>query len=197
MPYRYTDVNIKLHQYQGWKSGGLEVLRGFKETVLVAKGKQTFSSRGWQCTKISKQRHHSMSPLHFTQGKKRCSYCSAALLQNGSSLKCFDEAGIDQRVPKLPSPVTIAYPQCVSVCWLQGLGVLPSSLCLIQHANRGSHTRKSCNCTPTLQYYSSQTLSIFSLMTLFCVFVQFILQDIFIVLVSQFIINSLSDIVCI
>lgn len=23
MPYRYTDVNIKLHQYQGWKSGGL------------------------------------------------------------------------------------------------------------------------------------------------------------------------------
>lgn len=43
MPYRYTDVNIKLHQYQGWKSGGLRVLWGFKETVLVAKGKQTFS----------------------------------------------------------------------------------------------------------------------------------------------------------
>lgn len=41
MPERYTDVNIKLHQYQGWESRGLRVLGGFKETVLVAKGKQT------------------------------------------------------------------------------------------------------------------------------------------------------------
>lgn len=43
MPERYTDVNIKLHQYQGWESRGLRVLGGFKETVLVVKGKQTFS----------------------------------------------------------------------------------------------------------------------------------------------------------
>lgn len=38
-PYRYADVNIKLHQYQERKSGSLQVLRGFKETLLVANKK--------------------------------------------------------------------------------------------------------------------------------------------------------------
>lgn len=37
MPHRYPDVNIKLHQYQGWKSGGISILRGFKETLLIGK----------------------------------------------------------------------------------------------------------------------------------------------------------------
>lgn len=130
-------------------------------------------------------------PPPFHTGKK-CSYCSAALLQ-------FKMFWWSRNWPKSAKAVFLSYNSLSPVCFCllaAGFGVLPSSLCLIQHANRGSHTRKSCNyTTPTLQYYSSQTLSIFSLMTLFCVFVWFILQDIFIVLVSWFIINSLSDIV--
>lgn len=160
MPYRYTDVNIKLHQYQCWKSGGLRVLRGFKETVL-AKGKQTFSLRGRQCTNSSKQRHHSIP--HYVSHKQKDAVrdlqCFCKLMQVQNVLM---KQEVDQIVTKPSFSVTIAHPS-VFVCWLQGLGF---SLCLIQHVteagtleNPVTTQRLHCSLTAGKPYsFSTQQL---------------------------------------
>lgn len=154
-------MNIKLHQYQCWKSGGLRVLRGYRETVLVAKGKQTLSLQGRQLTK-SPNREITPFPSKFYTQKIWCSYGSAMFLQTKASWKCFDEARSWTKAGKAIL-VTKAHPSML-VCWLVwgGLSVLNPT------CNWGRHTGKSCNSTaPTLQPYRQITISIFHSKSIF------------------------------
>lgn len=90
MPYRYTDVNIKLHQYQGWKRGGLRVLRGFKETVLAAKGKQT------SVLLVRRGEHHGLkieTSCHISLSHPPQMMLFGLWNVSEVSLSCFNKAG--------------------------------------------------------------------------------------------------------